>query len=155
MIYSEDGFKLFHSVSEEQYEQQLAIVSQKWDAAFKHYTITMRYILMFVLLDGGCWKTCTFTTHAYSGVINNKSEGLNRVIKDLQGWKEAPVHCVKLAIYHTTTGILSQQNQAGAHRHGKVPPQIGPYASIQANHGLVDYIPTSTPEEVCRESINS
>ena len=36
-VYSEDIFKLFHSVSEEQYEQQLAVVSQKWDGAFEHY----------------------------------------------------------------------------------------------------------------------
>ena len=35
VVYSEDVFKLFLSVSEEQYEQQLAVASQRWDSAFE------------------------------------------------------------------------------------------------------------------------
>ena len=82
----------------------------------------------------------------YSGVTNNQSEGLNRVIKDLQGWKEAPVDCVMLAVYQLQAYYLNKIRRGLAgigEYHLK-----SDYASIQANHGLVDYIPTSTPEKV-------
>ena len=38
----------------------------------------------------------------YSGITNNQSESLNRVIKDLQSWKEAPLDCLILALYSHT-----------------------------------------------------
>ena len=121
-IYSEDVFKLFHSVSEEQYEQQLAIVSQKWDAAFEHYY--RNEIHPDVPSSIGRWVLEELHIYnPYSRVTNNQSEGLNRVIKDLQGWKEAPVDCDACSI--PTTGILSQRNQAGACGYRRVPPQIG------------------------------
>ena len=82
----------------------------------------------------------------YSGVTNNQSEGLNRVIKDLQGWKEAPVDCVMLAVYQLQAFYLNEIRR-GLASMGEYHLKSD-YASIQANHGLVDYIPTSTPEEV-------
>ena len=104
-VYSEDVFNLFHSVSVEQYEQQLVVVSQKWDGAFEHYTIAKRSILMSPLLsDMGVGHIYI----PYSGVTNNQSEGLNRVIKDLQGWKEAPVDCVMLAVYQLQAYYLNK-----------------------------------------------
>ena len=35
----------------------------------------------------------------HSVVTNNQSEGLNRVIKDLQSWKEAPGDSMILSLY--------------------------------------------------------
>ena len=105
-IYSEDVFKLFHSVSEEQCEQQLAIVSQKWDAAFEHYYRNEIHSSI------GWWVLEELHIYnPYSGVTNNQSEGLNRVIKDLQGWKEAPVDCVMLAVYQLQAFYLNEIRQ--------------------------------------------
>ena len=44
----------------------------------------------------------------YSGVTNYQSEGLNRVMKDLQGWKKAPVDCVMLAVYQLRAFYLNE-----------------------------------------------
>ena len=138
-------FKLFHSVSEEQYEQQLAIVSQKWDGAFEHYYRSE--IHPDVPRSIGRWVLEELHIYnPYSGVTNNQSEGLNRVIKDLQGWKEAPVDCVMLAVYQLQAFYLNEIRR-GLASMGEYHLKSD-YASIQANHGLVDYIPTSTPEEV-------
>ena len=79
-------------------------------------------------------------------MTNNQSEGLNRVIKDLQGWKEAPVDCVILAVYQLQAFYLNEIRRGFAGI-GEYHLRLD-YANIQANHGLVDYIPTSTPEEV-------
>ena len=35
----------------------------------------------------------------YSGVANNQAEGFNRVIKDFQSWKEAPLDSFVLALF--------------------------------------------------------
>ena len=35
----------------------------------------------------------------YSGITNNQSEGLNRVVKDLQMWKEAPIDSMMLSLF--------------------------------------------------------
>ena len=136
---------MFHSVSEEQYEQQLSVVSQKWDGAFEHYYRKEIHPDVPSLI--GRWVLEELHIYnPYSGVTNNQSEGLNRVIKDLQGWKEAPVDCVMLAVYQLQAYYLNEIRWGLAgigEYHLK-----SDYASIQANHGLVDYIPTSTPEEV-------
>lgn len=150
-IYSEDVFKLFHSVSEEQYEQQLAIVSQKWDAAFEQYY--RNEIHPDVPSSIGRWVLEELHIYnPYSGVTNNQSEGLNRVIKDLQGWKEAPVDCVMLAVYQLQAFYLNEIRR-GLAGIGEYHLKLD-YASIQANHGLVHYIPTSTPEEVVEKIKN-
>ena len=70
----------------------------------------------------------------------------NTIIKDLQGWKEAPVDCVMLAVYQLQAFYLNEIRR-GLSGMGEYHLKLD-YASIQANHGLVDYIPTSTPEEV-------
>ena len=44
----------------------------------------------------------------YSGVTNNQLEGLNRVIKCIQGWKEVPLDCVMFAIYQLLAFYLDE-----------------------------------------------
>ena len=150
-VYSEDVFKLFHSVSEEQYEQQLAVASQRWDAAFEHYY--RNEIHPDVPSSIGRWVLEELHIYnPYSGVTNNQSDGLNRVIKDLQGWKEAPVDCVMLAVYQLQAFYLNEIRRGFAGI-GEYHLRLD-YANIQANHGLVDYIPTSTPEEVVEKIRN-
>ena len=85
-------------------------------------------------------------------MTNNQSKGLNRAIKDLQGWKEAPVDCVMLAVYQLQAFYLNQIRRGLAGK-GEYHLKLD-YASIQANHVLVDYIPTSTPEEVVEKIKN-
>ena len=38
--------------------------------------------------------------HPYSGIINNQSESLNHVLKQLQEWRESPLDCMILALNH-------------------------------------------------------
>ena len=144
-VYSEDVFKLFHSKSIEQYEQQLAVISEKWDAAFEHYY--RNEIHPDVPSSIGRWVLEGLHIYnPYSGVTNNQSEGLNRVIKDLQGWKEAPVDCVMLAVYQLQAFYLNEIRR-GLTGIGEYHLK-STYTSIQANLSIVDYIPTSTPEEI-------
>ena len=143
--YSDDLFELFHSESKMQYEQQLAVISEKWDGAFQNYY--QKEIHPEVPLSIGRWALERLHIYnPYSGVTNNQSEGLNRVIKDLQDWKEAPVDCVLLSVYQLQSFYLNEIRRGiagiGEYHLKSV------YANIQPRQGLVDYIPTSTPGEV-------
>ena len=95
--YSDDLFILFHSKSKMQYEQQLAVFSKKWDGALQNYY--QKEIHPDVPLSIGRWAQKRLHIYnPYSGVTNNQSEGLNRVIKYLKDWKEAPVDCLLLSV---------------------------------------------------------
>jgi len=108
----------------------IATVSQKWDAAFEQYY--KNEIHSDVPSSIGRWVLEELRIYdSYSGVTNNQSEGLNRVIKDLQGWKEAPVDCVMLAVYQLQALYLNEIRRGLAgigEYHLK-----SQYASIQAN----------------------
>ena len=81
----------------------------------------------------------------YSGVTNNQSESLNRVLKDLQGWKEAPVDCVLLALYQLQAFYINEIHRGLA---GMGEYHItDPYAVMQSSSS-VEYVPTSSPTEI-------
>ena len=42
----------------------------------------------------------------YSGIPNNQAESLNFVLKQLQEWREAPIHCMALALHHLQSYYL-------------------------------------------------
>ena len=128
-VYSNDVFELFHSISKEQYEQQLVVVSKKWDGAFDLYY--KREIHPDVHLSIGRWMLENLRIYnPYSGVTNNQSEGLNRVMKDLQGWKEVSVDCILLTLYQLQAFYLNEIKReiAGI---GEYHLKLG-YANIQS-----------------------
>ena len=97
-IYVDDVSRLFHSPSEEVYDQQLVQCSEKWDASFEQYY--WKEIHPSVPEQVGRWVLEPLHLYnPYSGITNNMSEGLNRVMKDFQSWKEAPLDTVVFALY--------------------------------------------------------
>lgn len=80
----------------------------------------------------------------YSSVTNNISESLNKVIKDLQLWKEVPVDCMILALYQLQAYYLNEIHREFA--------GIGEYTLQQCYSSLhtdvVDYIPCKSPDEI-------
>ena len=60
----------------------------------------MKSVHPIVRLSVGKWVLEDLGVYnPHSGVTNNQSEGLNRVIKDLQSWKEAPGDSMILSLY--------------------------------------------------------
>ena len=101
-IYIDDVSRLFQSPSEVAYNQLLEQCCEKWDASFEQNyrneihpavpTQIRRWILEEVHLY-----------NPYSGITNNQSEGVNRVMKDFQSWKEAPLDTVMVMLYPSET----------------------------------------------------
>ena len=89
--------QMFHSSSEAEYSEKLEEYSRTWGSAFHQYYIEEIHPY---------WaKTCRWALeplgvicNPYSGVTNNQSESFNRVIKDFQSWKEAPLDSFVLAL---------------------------------------------------------
>lgn len=100
-------FRLLHSASEAEYETQLALDSQRCDAAFEEYYI--KDIHAELPTTTGTWvmEGLQLYDH-YSGVTNNQSESLNQLFRDLQGWKEAPITCIVLALYQRQAFYLNE-----------------------------------------------
>lgn len=80
----------------------------------------------------------------YSGITNNMSESLNRVIKDLQQWKEAPVDCMVLALYQLQAYYLKEIRR-GLGGIGEYS-LWGCYSALHAN--VVDYVQSKSPEDI-------
>ena len=80
----------------------------------------------------------------YSGVTNNISESLNKVIKDLQHWKEVPVDCMILALYQLQAYYVNEIRR-GLAGIGEYTLQTC-YSSLHTN--IVDYIPSKAPDEI-------
>ena len=151
-VYSDDVSRLFHSTSEEEYLRNLKQVRPMWDPAFEQYY--MKQIHPDVTTSIGRWVLEKLHIYnPYSGVTNNQSESLNRVIKDLQGWKEAPIDCVLLAIYQLQAFYMNEIRRgfAGIGEYHLTKQ----YTGIQLSHTFVEYIPTSTPEDIVAKIKNS
>ena len=59
-----------------------------------------KFTPLFLITYVGRWKLESLQLcNPYTGVTNNQSEGFNRVMKEFQGWKEAPVDSFILALY--------------------------------------------------------
>lgn len=72
------------------------------------------------------------------------SESLNRVIKDLQKWKEAPVDCMVLALYQLQAYYLNEVRR-GLAGIGEYSLR-GCYSSLRTT--IVDYVPSKSPEDI-------
>ena len=96
--YIEDASYLFHSSSAEEYKERLKACCERWDSVFEAYylkeihPIVPQFIGRWILEKHNIYNP-------YSGVTTNQSESLNKVIKDFQSWKEAPLDCLVLVLY--------------------------------------------------------
>ena len=88
-IYMERIRHLLRQPTLEKYETEMTTHKALWDDTFYKYWIQTFHRLVpknlgrWVLEELGIYNQ-------YSGVTTNQSKSMNRVIKDLQEWKEAP-----------------------------------------------------------------
>ena len=144
-VYQDDAFELFHQLSEGEYDKLLAMKRQAWDTAFEEYW--MKNIHPDVPNHIGRWVLEDLQVYnPYSGVTNNQSEFLNRVFKDIQEWKEAPIDCTLLAIYQLQA-FYSNEIKRGFSGMGEyhLCPE---FQSLQHEYFAIEYIPTCSPEEI-------
>ena len=149
-VYTDDVSKLFHAESEEQYKQLLDQFRQDWDSSFEQYYL--KHIHPDVGKSVGRWVLEKLLVYnPYSGVTNNQSEGLNRVMKELQGWKEAPIDCMLLALYHLQAFYLNEirRGLAGMGEYHLTEK----YNGIQLCHETPEYISCSSPAEIVQAVI--
>ena len=150
-VYMEDTFQLLHSPSKKEYDRQLAEVRQRWDVLFVDYY--MKNIHEDVPTALGRWILESLQVyHPYSGVTNNQSEGFNRVMKDLQGWKEAPLDCVVLSLYLLQAYYTNEikRGLAGTGEYHIIPSM----KASQLDHFRYHFLPTANPNEIV-DSIRS
>lgn len=97
-VYLNDASRFFCCSTKNVYDGLLSELQKTWDATFKQYYMTN--IDPDIPHSIGRWVLEKHNIYnPYSGITNNQSESLNRVIKDLQSWKEAPLDCLVLALY--------------------------------------------------------
>lgn len=134
--YIGDVWSLLHWPSLAIYSSQLSV---KWDAQFEQYYTKEIHSRQH-------WKVALRRArYPYSGVTTNQSKSMNRVTKNLQGWKEAQLDGIVLALH-----------QLQAYYRNKIKwcfTDIGEchiaqaYAFLKVNDPLqVDYIPICSLE---------
>ncbi len=144
-VYTEDAFQLFHSPNEREYERRLAEVRKRWDALFEEYF--MKNIHPDVPTTLGRWVLEALEIYnPYSGVTNNQSEGFNRVMKDLQGWKEAPLDSVVLALY-LLQAYYSNEIKRGLVGMGEYHI-VSSFHAPQLDHFSDHFLPTASPRDI-------
>ena len=97
-VYINDLRSLFHLPSQEQYKSMLETMEKKWSAPFYEYFANninpdIRAIARWAIEPFGIYNP-------FSGITNNQAESLNYVVKQLQEWRESPLDCVVLSLYH-------------------------------------------------------
>ena len=96
-LYLDDICQMFHSASKEEYEERLEKNSKTWDSTFYEYYMKEIHPDSFQI---GRWVLQPLNLYKpYSGVTKNQSESFNKVIKEFQSWKEAPLDSFVLAMY--------------------------------------------------------
>ena len=142
-VYLNNASRLFHCSTKNVYDGLLGELQKTWDATFEQY-----YMDPDIPYSIGRWVLEELNIYnPYSGITNNQSESLNRVIKDLQSWKEAPLDCLVLALYHLQA-FYSNEIKRGLAGIGEYHP-LPQFAPIQP-YSEVDYLPTSPPEEIVK-----
>ena len=98
---------LFNQPSQQDYEEKLSELSGVWDDLFREYYL--QHIHKEVDTRIGRWRLEQLGLYtADSGVTTNLSESLNKVIKALQGWKEAPVDAMMTALYQLQQYFINE-----------------------------------------------
>ena len=89
--------QLFSQPSLEEYEATLQQLRGVWDGVFNEYYT--KHIHPDVDQRVGRWQLESLGVYTYSGVTTNMAESINKVVKALQNWKEAPVDAMLMALY--------------------------------------------------------
>ena len=121
-IYLDDISQMFHSTSEAEYMERLEEYSRTWDSAFHQYYIQEIHPDRAKI---GRWALEALGKglyNPYSGITNNQSEGFNRLIKDFQSWREAPLDSFVLALFQLQAYYRNEINRglAGSYIHSKI-----------------------------------
>ena len=96
-VYLDDICQMFHSSTKDEYDERLEEYSKTWDSAFHQYYMKEIHPDSFQI---GRWVLQPLNLYnPYSGVTNKQSESFNKVIKEFQSWKEAPLDSFVLAMY--------------------------------------------------------
>lgn len=97
VVYLDDICQMFHSATKDEYDDRLEEYSKTWDSAFYQYYMKEIHPGTSQI---GRWVLQPLNLYnPYSGVTNNQSESFNKVIKEFQSWKEAPLDSFILAMY--------------------------------------------------------
>ena len=97
-VYIDDISQMFHSASKDEYKKRLVYYSKTWDPLFEQYY--RKEIHPIVSHKVGRWLLESYQLYnSYCGITNNQAKSFNRVIKDFQQWKEAPLDLFVLALY--------------------------------------------------------
>ena len=94
-VYISSLRKLFHKSSLSEYQVRLDEMMQTWSAPYaEYYNIYVNPDVMSV----GRWELEQAGLYnPYSGITNNQSEGLNRVLQSLEGWHDLPLDYLMLS----------------------------------------------------------
>ena len=127
------------------YTTRLAQYQCRWDAQFEEYYT--KEINPDSIHSTARWRLEQLVIYnPYSGVTNNQSESLNRVIKAFQGWREAPIDCIDLALHQLQIYFLYEIRRVFA--------GVGEYHiaksfnSIKLDRDAVEYLPSCSPEKI-------
>ena len=100
---------LFNQPSQEEYQRKFGEVSGTWDKLFLEYYV--KSIHPEVDRGIGRWRLESVGLPGHRGVTSNLSESLNKVIKELQNWKEAPADAMMTAIYHLQKYFINEMQR--------------------------------------------
>ena len=121
-IYVSNVERLLKADSSDDYNELYNTLSEKWSKPFLQTDI-IQYSVKCVV-QGYPW----FDTS--SGVTNNISESMNRVLKQLQDWAEAPVDVVILALHYLQNFYFAELQR------GKIG--VGNYNLKEKNSAIAD-----------------
>ena len=144
-VYMEHVRQLLHQPSKEAYHTLLRKHQMSWDETFNaYYTNSIHKVIAERL---GRWQLEKLDTYnPYSGVTTNQSEAFNRVVKDLQQWKEAPVDVMILSLFQLQT-YLHNEIQRGMCGLGEYRLKSN-YRSLLKEPGEVDLLKCEKPANI-------
>ena len=98
-IYAEHLNTLLNCETEEIFQKIFSNLSTTWTSSYLEYF--NREIKPSIINHSGRWVLERFNIYnPFSGITNNVSESINRVLKDLTCWKCQPVDCALLSFWH-------------------------------------------------------
>ena len=141
-VYISNLRELFHQPTMAEYDKLLESMVMKWSAPFRQYYANE---IAPDIAAVARWAIEPYRVYdPYSGVTSNQAESFNRVVKQLQEWREAPVDCMVLALHHLQSYYLVEIAR-GQHNLGDyhLNAQFSPIAETTP-------LPTSalSPEEI-------
>ena len=143
-IYLDHLRQLLHQSNKNAQDALFKVLSRRWDATYVQYwqqniATVMPQISRWTLEERNIY-------HPFSGVTNNQSESLNRVIKDLQAWKETPLDCLVLSLYQLQSYYYNEIQRGLAGLGGF---QLSPeYKSLSTSPSNITFMNCVAPDDI-------